>query len=1456
MEHHIVLYDEIVEWKATEAREKRVKSTQGEGSKVEDSATQERDHLKEYYEQKKKVTKPVSLEEFFKPRSLKPGDPKNEIRRVLLCGNAGSGKTCISKVIAHKWALGEIMREFEVVYVIPIRYANIAKSKDLQGVTLKDVVAQVCFEKESAGEYEDLLTQVEGDLDSPFTLLVFDGLDEASEHTRELVHKAAKHSCRLIILTRSYNLQLIRMSVDLELECLGFNDQQLKNYIRKELLEDEASRLINSLQENRGLWETAHTPVIAHILCSLSKERSTGIEAQIKRTSTFQIYRDMTSFLWKRFKDKPRATEANKDVVFGDLEKIAFVALQNEKTLIEESIVENQTTSTNTTAIFKESGFLLFVLKEQRYQFPHFTFQEYFAGRFIAKGFESKGSNEEKKALEFIQEEKYNQKHDLTMYFAMHTFAEGRKKDALQDMLSVINDQPVEVLGVQHFFLKMRVLEAILQETDEKDMDDLLHDKQAIKLAEGAQQLLERTIDDVLIREIVSEKFQYLSCVMERFPQVLEQTIDNAKKRLAREQNLRWADIARIADVLKLEKHAQKQSYGTSQFISQIVREAGNWCNPMESITRFDFIAEQMPQHAGELLPAMVSRCTDEIWEVRQAAMEAIGRVVAAGTLHDGDHMTALVKGCTDEPWEVRQAAMKAISLVVAARSENAHELLGTLIEKCTDEDPRVRQAMMEAIDHVVVEGLQQASNLLNTLKSICNDKDWKVRRVTMEAIGRVVAAKPEHVHDFLSTLEEGCNDKDFIVRQEAIEIIGRVIPGIPQVGCGVLLTLANKCTDDIWEVRQAAMEAIGRVVAAGTLHDGDHMTALVKGCTDKTWEVRQAAMKAISLVVAARSEHAHGLLETLAMGCIDKDWRVRRTSIETVDRVITAKPRHAGDLLLMLTRGCSDKDWRVREAAMKAVENVVAVGPQHIEDFWPRLIGECDDNWRVRRGMMDVIARIVEAVPHHISDILFTLTNGCSDEIWEVRQAAVKAIGCVIANDAHPTNDIVQALERLCTDKFWRVRQEMIHTIVLCVTAAPQYAANLLPILEKMCSDEDVDVRRVAIGAIDQYVMAAPQHAVELLRILATGCSDQVPDMRKAAIEAIGRCAAAALEHVADLMLILTTNCDDKESDVRLATFKTLVRVVEAEPQHTGDLVSTLAKGCVDEDLRVRQTSREAVDHVITIRPQHTGDLVSTLVMKVWYSDTDWRMRREAMTTIGRVVMARPLDTLGIFLTLASWSKDEDPIVRRVALGAIRSVVVVEPQHDADFLLSLLTERCYDNNPDVRQAALEVIDQVVPESPQFAKNLLSTLAIVSDDNDSNIRRAAFEVIDRVVTTTQQFAGDLTTLARGCIDEDFDVRNHARNALNSIKPGKIVVLAMSIFPEYKLDLLFLFVQHPYTFDPRKKNETDPVPFVLHTTSSQKVGRWRKADTDQYVGFLRQEFDEKFPGLLDHLETKE
>ena len=211
----------------------------------------------------------------------------------------------------------------------------------------------------------------------------------------------------------------------------------------------------------------------------------------------------------------------------------------------------------------------------------------------------------------------------------------------------------------------------------------------------------------------------------------------------------------------------------------------------------------------------------------------------------------------------------------------------------------------------------------------------------------------------------------------------------------------------------------------------------------------------------------------------------------------------------------------------------------------------------------------------------------------------------------------------------------------------------------------------------------------------------------------------------------------------------------------------------------------------------------------------------------------------------------DDDSGVRRAAIEATVRDVVASPQHAGE-VLPTLANGCCDERRSVRQAAMEAICRIVAAAPQHVGDIFPTLAKSCGDTYSYVRQVAVETIGRVVTTVPQHdSGFQSTFAIECDDKFLDVCNCDRTVLKSTKTERIISQANSILPTYEGGFSIYFVQTPLTFDPFLSDER--IPLVLHTTSSQEVGRWKKEDIDLYLSFLRQDFDDMFPELRQDLE---
>ena len=725
MEHPVVMYKEIIGKSRTEER--------GE-------------HPEEHLEQKKNIEKTVRIEDLFRPRSLKAGAAESDVRKVLLYGNPGSGKTCIGKVIAHKWARKEMMQEeFTAIYVVPMRRLNVAKAKGTREEALEEVIAHTCFkQKESDVEFEELKTQVSDDLHMSSTLLIFDGLDEANDLARERISVAEERSCKLLMLTRPYNLREMHERVDIQFECLGFNDDQLRNFIKKELREDEALELTESLFENRAIWEMAHIPVAAHILCSISKRRRIAIGDMRKKATMFRICDHMANFLWKRFANKPQSDTIDKTIFFNDLEKIAFEALRSGHLLIEEELVESY--ARQTSKLMRESGFLVCALEDNEYQFSHKTFQEFFAGRYIAKCLQEESWRNKRQVESFIQRGKYIERYALTISFAMHALTKACKEDALKDMFSVLDEQPVELLGVQHLFAKMRVLEACLGEAGENDLGVLLRHEEALQLIESVCELSKKTIDDALLRQIVIEKFKQCSNVLEQFPEAFNDTVKEVKELLASGRDLKYEEKAKIRDVLTLAERFPVHNTDINEWHLKLTNEDKDRSCAMDGMKRVVIIASKASGLLQDLMSLLEREWSNEGSNVHEKA-KAIGKVLKLQS-HELDDLSVMMKSrCIVRDFCVLPNVMETIGCIIEAIPQIASDLLLTLEIGCSDEDSNVCETARRILKSIKPERI-----ILPTIAPRCVYKSGLVLLFTLNAFTVEPSGKSEKATFFVHT--------------------------------------------------------------------------------------------------------------------------------------------------------------------------------------------------------------------------------------------------------------------------------------------------------------------------------------------------------------------------------------------------------------------------------------------------------------------------------------------------------------------------------------------------------------------------------------------------------------------------------------------------------------------------------------------------------------------------------
>ena len=479
-------------------------------------------------EQTKGQKRPIALQDLFKKRSLKPGEPEQEISKVLLIGEAGTGKTTLSRKLAHDWARGAWGEDFTAVYLLPVRALQQDQyngATPQTAPTLATAIVRECFPAErweSNEDFERLRTQVRGELKQPTTLVILDGLDERLGACKQLLSQAQDKAApyKLLMLSRPYGVVHERQMVELEVEHQGFNDEQVDAYVQDyfQQLDEPAStstELLTFIKKYPAPKAISHIPVNLGILCALWLTDSDGVRAATMQGSLPGLYRRLTSHIWDRFlyrwypNDRRAQESANgewRPKVFVALGKVALGSLEqglvqisdDQKLISGERVGDILDTIGIKLEILKESGFLfLRSAGREQYQFPHLTFQEYFAGRTLAERSLSDNSREQQRAKTFLSRHKYESQYGRTLSFMAGEVSRSEGVEGIQNLLTLLGAGNQEGVHLQHLLLQVRMLHEWLCITSDQ---------------EAARGMAE-----------VEEKFHILSSLQEWFGKGLEQ---------------------------------------------------------------------------------------------------------------------------------------------------------------------------------------------------------------------------------------------------------------------------------------------------------------------------------------------------------------------------------------------------------------------------------------------------------------------------------------------------------------------------------------------------------------------------------------------------------------------------------------------------------------------------------------------------------------------------------------------------------------------------------------------------------------------------------------------------------------------------------------------------------------------------------------------------------------------
>lgn len=194
-------------------------------------------------------------------------------------------------------------------------------------------------------------------------------------------------------------------------------------------------------------------------------------------------------------------------------------------------------------------------------------------------------------------------------------------------------------------------------------------------------------------------------------------------------------------------------------------------------------------------LSTMAGALNDSHWEVRAAALEAIGQL---GT-NAINQMGACSDLLDDDSFAVRAAACAALGAM------QADEVLGRLVEKFEDRSYSVRAASIRAVGAIGVA----AQDFCHEIFKMLDDSVGHVRAAAVYALSML----GENARNYVGVIGNLLEDADAEVRVEVLGALGRM----GEHGAAFAMEAAPWLNDPVAEVRVAAYKSLVAMGKAGS---------------------------------------------------------------------------------------------------------------------------------------------------------------------------------------------------------------------------------------------------------------------------------------------------------------------------------------------------------------------------------------------------------------------------------------------------------------------------------------------------------------------------------------------------------------------------------------------------------------------------------------------------------------